>query len=36
MPFCLELITFIHHQQQLSDDLQISAENLLFAVIVRL
>ena len=27
---CLELTTFIHHQQRLSDDLQISAENLLF------
>jgi len=27
---CLELTTFIHHQQRLSDDLQISAENILF------
>ena len=33
---CLELTTFIHHQQRLSGDLQISAENLLFPVIVRL
>jgi len=28
---CLELTTFINHQQRLSDDLQITeAENLLF------
>jgi len=34
---CLELTTFIHHQQRLSDDLQISeAENLLFSFIFRL
>jgi len=33
---CLELTTFIHHQQRLSDNLQISAENLLFPFILRL
>jgi len=28
---CLELTTFTRHQQQLSDDLHIAAENLLFS-----
>ena len=33
---CLELTTFIHHQQRLSDNLQISVENLLFPFIILL
>ena len=33
---CLELTTLIHHQQRLSDDIQISAENFLFPVIFRI
>jgi len=31
---CLELATFTRHQQRLSDDLQISAENCYFSFLV--